>query len=772
MERVQDPIKGGRLSLHIRRPPSVHIGADSNLCIQYEDDGCFSGENESELGTLEKPFTEEVRMATGVGSSFPIELFYSGETFALNGAEVEDYYPAICRAQGSKPPIDEPDPIPDPVPGSWTHPFGTYTRKNGSHQVALQIVFQGKLYHFSHTIEIVRQVHLQGTLSGNGSFKATRFKFPPHTGGLILHALSSGYLRSKILSDGSIVSEPVRSTFTEGKMVDRGQPEHGMALYCGWNVVDFIPDPPASPDAPYNDALSINPQGSIIENIFFEGSNDGPGNEAIVRLDKPELLRDTFPDFKLLVTDADKAAGDRSSTGTTLLNPYENSGALNPADVENKINGQPYESWNEASKSAHGLTLFGISEIRSCTISKFSGHGIYIFGNNYQGNDLTILSRVDILFNNGDGVHIFGSDAGLITGTSISSTHNAGWGAVSISQSSAVTFISCNWSYNQKGGFLVPYQLFSPVSKVQAVDERSLKDLTDGEPAPASIPLPQKNLQSHEIDFILTAGGVVMIGSYSESNWSDPSKKNIGTENFMNFSSLLLGCTMGGLIDGHPQNFHPFDNNSLLNEGSFTGLGNRPSAIPPPSSPLDPGKPYDYSAATLGSNTFNNVGLSFSHRFINTPDKNHQYGLSTELLFQHREADYWGFCTVNGQAQSPLSISHWHNRDIGDGQLWLEKGLFIGPIQDPYGSSDPHKRIRMTVSTEADMDSTITSLGRLEGSSLPEKGSPNLYQWEEGDIILNKKPRAGGHVGWICCRDTTGTLRWFRYGSIDSAPGF
>lgn len=707
-------------------------------------------------------------MATVASLSLPVESFYDGETFSLDGVEVEDYYLAICRAQGwQRDKVFQRKHF-DPLGQRYPIVAGTYKPDRTSHQEALQIIFQAKPYHFSHTIEIVRQVHLLGILSGNGSFNATRFKFPPRTGGLILHALSSGYLRSKVLSDGSIKSEPVRSTFTEDKMVDRSRLGNGMANFGNeitdgsWNIVDFFPEPPLSP---HNDALSINPQGSIIENISFEGSND-----AIVRHDKPELLRDTFPDFKLLISEADNLAKDRRSTGTTLLNPYENVGALRPDDVNNKKSGRPYDSWNEASKAAHGLMLFGVSEIRSCTISKFSGHGIYIFGNNYQGNDMSILSRVDISFNNGDGLHIFGSDAGLITGTSISSTHNAGWGAVSISQSSAVTFISCNWSYNQKGGFLTPYQLFVPVTKVQVVDERSLKDLADGEPAPASIPLPQKNLQSPEIDFILTAGGVIMIGSYSESNWSDPSKKNIGTDNFLNFSSLLLGCTMGGLIDGHPQNFRPFDNNSLLNEGSFTGLGNRPSAIPLPSSPLDPGEPYNYTTATLGSNTFNNVGLSFSHRFINTPDKDHQYGLSTELLFQHREADYWGFCTVNGQAQSPLSISHYHNQDIGDGQLWLEKGFFIGPTQDPYGKNDPHKRVRVIVSTQGDLDSTIRSLGRQEGSSLPDKGLPYLHQWDEGDIILNKKPTPGGNIGWICCRDSSGQLRWFEYGSIDTTP--
>ncbi len=292
-------------------------------------------------------------------------------------------------------------------------------------------------------------------------------------------------------------------------------------------------------------------------------------------------------------------------------------------------------------------------------------------------------------------------------------------------------------------------------------------------PPPASIALPQENLQSPGTDYTLTAGSAVLIGCYSESNWSEPSKRNIGTENYLNFGSLLFGCTMGGLIDGHPQNVHTFSDNSLMNEGAFTGLGSRPSAPSAEGSSDEPVVPYNYTVATIGSNIFNNVGLSFAQRFVGTPGKDLPYSLSTELLFQHRGTEptsYWGFCTVNGQAQSPLSISHWHNQDIGDGQLWLEKGLFIGPIQDPYGSSDPHKRIRMTVSTEADVDSTITSLGRLEGSSLPEKGSPNLYQWEEGDIILNKKPSPGGHVGWICCRDTTGTLRWFRYGSIDSAP--
>lgn len=709
-------------------------------------------------------------MATGPVHSLPIELFYrEGDRFNLNGENVEDYYPAICRAQGLKPLSPEAD--------MWSHPLGTYDPSKGIHQLALCLVFQSKPYHFSHTIEIVRQIHLLGVLSALGASGGTSFKFPPNIGGLILHAHDSGHLRSQVIPGVDIMNETVSSTFTEEKMVDRGRLGKGMVKYCGWKIEDFLPE---SSTPTTNDAQSINSHGSIIENLYFEGSN-----EAIVRLDRPDLLRGTFPDFKLLVTADDQLANDRRSVGTKLLNPYETSGALTPDDVSKKVGGETYDSWNEASKAAHGLLLFGISEIRSCKISKFSGHGIYIFGNNYQGNDMTVLSRVDLDFNNGDGLHIFGSDAGLITGISINSTHNAGWGAASISQSSSVTFISCNWSYNQKGGFLAPYQLFAPVSKVQSVDERSLKDLTDGKPAPASIVLPQKNLQSLATDFILTAGSVVMIGCYSESNWSDKSKQNIGTENFMNYGSLLFGCIMGGLIDGHPQNLHTFSDSSLMNEGAFTGLGHRGSMVADAENTI----PYSYTAATLGSNVYHNVGLSVSQRYSSTLDNaaiDKENSDATELLFQHREVsrpdpanpemlitertNYWGFCTVNSLAQSPLSISHRLNQDIGDGQLWLEKGVFIGPTQDPYGANDPRKRVRMLVSTEADLDSTISSLGRQEGSSLPGKGSSNLYQWEEGDIILNKKPTPGGHVGWICCRESAGQLRWFKYGSIDVIP--
>lgn len=710
-------------------------------------------------------------MAEVASHSFPIELFYEEkDKFVLDGAEEEDYYPAICRAQGLQPPKEGSETNP------WTHPYGTYERSYGRHQHALQLVFQAKRYCFSHTIEIVRQVHLLGILSGDGSFNATRFKFPPNTGGLILHASSSGHLRSRVIP-GEIINDVVSSTFTEEKVVDRSRLGSGMVKYCGWKIEGYFPEP-ATP--PTNDAKSIHSAGSIIENLHFEGSND-----AIVRPDRPDLLRDTFPDFNLLVSTDDQLANDRRSVGTKLLNPYETSGALSPDEVSKKIRGELYDSWNEASKAAHGLLLLGVSEIRSCTISKFSGHGIYIFGNNFQGNDLTLLSRINIESNNGDGLHIFGSDAGLITDISISSAHNAGWGAVSISQSSAVTFISCNWSYNQKGGFLTPYQLHTPPFDVQAVDERSLTDLEDDKPAPTSVPLPQKNPQSLGTDFILTAGGAVMIGCYSESNWSDPSKKNIGTENFLNFSSLLFGCTMGGLIDGHPQNLHTFSDNSLMNEGAFTGLGKRGSMVADAENTIS----YSYTAATLGSNLYHNVGLSISQRFSSTPDNaaiDQGNSDATELLLQHREVSrpdpvnpeklitepthYWGFCTVNSLAQSPLSISHRHNQDIGDGQLWLEKGFFIGPTQDPYGANDRRKRVRVLVSTEADFDSTISSLGRQEGSSLPDKSSSKLYQWEEGDIILNKRPTPGGNVGWVCCRDSTGQLRWFKYGSIDVAP--
>ena len=115
-------------------------------------------------------------MAEVASRSFPIELFYEeSDKFVLDGIEVEDYYPAICRAQGLQPPKKGSEGNP------WTHPYGTYDRSYGRHQHALQLVFHAKLYCFSHTIEIVRQIHLLGVLSGNGSFNATRFKFPPNT---------------------------------------------------------------------------------------------------------------------------------------------------------------------------------------------------------------------------------------------------------------------------------------------------------------------------------------------------------------------------------------------------------------------------------------------------------------------------------------------------------------------------------------------------------------------------------------------------------------
>lgn len=698
-------------------------------------------------------------------ASFSIELFYGGEKVNFAGVMQDDYYPAICRAQGLTADVVFHSIAVDENGLLLPQVRGTYVRAAGFAQQALRISFQARTYHFSHTIEIVRQVHLLGVLSANGYAGGTRFKFPQFTCGLILHNHSSGHMRSEKNAAGDYLHTAMTGTFDEPQMVDRARLGNGMAAYCGWNTRPFYP-PLAEP---FNDALSINPQGSIIENVSFEGTNITGANDGVAEPGSLGTPRDIYPDFRLVPGASDLSRGDRSGTGTALCNPYEMHVGWSEQDALNQTRGLPYESWFVTSKAAHGLMLLMMAEVRSCAVSHFAGHGIYLFGNNYQGGDFSLITRVQIDGNNGNGLHISGGDVGLITCTSVSSAHNAGWGIVHMGRSAANTFIDCQASYNQQGGFLAPYIIYMPYNVVQQADERTAAQIIAGILAPPPVILPEKIWGTAD-DFMAVAGGLCLLTCYGESNWSK-GPGVIATEHFINHNSVLISCTLGYLIDGHPANFHTFDDNSLLNEGAWTGLGFRPSSI---------GKqPHNYATGTIGSTIYSNVAMSFTQRFVETPGRDLNYGLATGLLLQHREityadpqdpektivepTDYWGFSTINSLNRSPLSISHWHNVDIGDGEIWFENGFFLGA----HPRSQSSQRVRLLTSLPEELSALIASSGIDETAAKPAAGGKPMYRWEEGDVILNKAPKPGGHVGWICCRDPADmALRWFPYGNV------
>jgi hypothetical protein len=698
-------------------------------------------------------------MQTFQEASTPIEFFFGGEQFMLDGVMQDDFYPAICRAQGFLETQIFQSSARD-INGSLLPPIkGTYSRTANVNQTAIRLTFQAQTYHFSHTIEVVRQLHLLGVHSELGFIGGTRFRFPPKTMGLIVHNISSGHLRT-VFDPGNEGDYVVSTTYTEPTMVDRSLLGDGMAIYCGWVATNLYP----SSVTPFNDATTINPSGTIIENIFFFGGSDSS--------------KDIFPDFKLVVGTSDAILHDRSGD-TVLSNPYETHSAWTIQDYLNFNARKNYDSWLVTSKAFHGLMLLSTTEVRKCTISNFSGHGIYIFGNSYQNNDFCKIDCTNIYANNGNGLHISGGDAGLASVLNVSSTKNAGWGIVHISRASANAFISCQGSYNYKGGFLAPVGVHMPVTIVQKPDLRTVEDEALGVAPPLTIVMPQPIIGDAEAKpNIAYAASAVFLSCYSESNWGAELKRNNGTDSFLNPACILIACSMGYLVDGHAVNFHTFDDGSLITEGAVTGLGKRSSA-------RLISEQFNYTAATLGDTSFTNVALSMTHRYeVVKPLRNEllPYGLGTRLHIEYREhtipdpADpenkviivpdhYWSFRSANLAYMSPLSISTLHNTDVGSGQLWLEGGVFIGYKADPFAGGN--KRIRIMTSTAKDLDTTVRSYGISEGTVKPTEGSSNMYEWEEGDVILNKQPAAGGNVGWICCRNVSnGVLQWYPYGDI------
>lgn len=545
-------------------------------------------------------------------------------------------------------------------------------------------------------------------------------------------------------------------------MIDRSVLGDGMHQYCEWNTGAFLP---ASIDE--NDAFSINPQGSIIESIYFHGNNDD------YRDDKGQLM-DIYPEFKLIVGKNDAALQDRSSN-TVLNNPYEIMGAWTHTDYLNSLAGVAYQSWHTTCKGFHGMMLLTVTEVRSCTISNFAGHGVYIVGNNFQNNDFTELNRLHIHSNNGNGLHIYGGDAGLVTSLNLSSTTNAGWGILHCGTACANTFISCQASYNNKGGYLAPESVYMPTTDVQEPDLRTAQDILNGIVPPALLPMPQLSFSGSGIQDVsavtdplpvnsgVHGSGALFLGCYAESNWSTGTGKNIADDNFINYRSVLIGCTstLGGYMAGHPANLQKLGDDSLTPHGALTGFGRRATDIGI--------NPANYTKTTIGSSTYNNVALSFTNVFEEGTDpwKYDNFNALTTLVLQYDERNYWAFKSSANLHHSPLSLSTYHNTDVGEAQVWLEKGLFLGYSIDPYSLNDVNKRIRILTSTPDDLQKTISSYGITEEAAKPGKGKDNMYRWEEGDIILNKKPKAGGNTGWICCIDPKDSLlKWYPYGEI------
>lgn len=372
-----------------------------------------------------------------------------------------DYFPAIMRSQKY---------FPNPI-----RPDGTGDIP-ANNLATLKFVFKAQEYQFSQTIEILRKVHLCGS-GGSSSRGGTLFTFPLGKGGLIIH-------------NSSTQTQPNITTALNTDYVDRAN-LGDLALY-GWD------DTSLSESAITIEA--INPQGSIIEGIYFRGAYLLATKTVLMPADDDNPLgtvteitypANIFPDFRLQhppgVTSQDWSSGDY------VANPYERN--------------------HSPSLAAHGIVIYMKTEIRNCTIDSFAGHGLYLFGENNQNNDLCQISNVFIGNCNGDGVHVFGGDCGLHQFIGVDTNNNGGWGFVYLPNNATSTLISCHSSYNAKGGYLCANSAFiSPPQSLQNPDLRNFEERSENLAPPPS-------LFSFDVNSLIPPAGVIMLGCYGEDNW-------------------------------------------------------------------------------------------------------------------------------------------------------------------------------------------------------------------------------------------------------------
>jgi hypothetical protein len=392
-------------------------------------------------------------------SFIPIEYFYGGEVMSED-SNTPDYYPAICRAQALEvtevfTPIYHPSfdfPALDPVKGTYDsganqfeHPF-------------LRIVFRPVTYHFSHTIEIVRPVQLLG--AGQYSTFGTVFKFPLNTGGIIIHSLRGGLITTMLLrddarnliltSDGkaqvgtttkipSYLSDSLVNRSMLGNMFEKPKSDGGF----GWTEKNFR-----------------NTHGA---NTIIEGINLKGGHGATF---------DIFPDMQIIAADPEGALG--------LFNPYENLSRTSTMDGSQPLrfdmkwyaeqNLQGYSSVSHAAKAAHGITAFVRVAIRDCWIENFAGHGIYVFGNDYDGVATTSEIRNTLVGNCcGNGLHLFGQNTSNLSISGFQAVAVEGWGFVNSVTNSNNTILTSVFHTCVKGSFLCPTQAYTNSFKAQDV---------------------------------------------------------------------------------------------------------------------------------------------------------------------------------------------------------------------------------------------------------------------------------------------------------------
>jgi hypothetical protein len=672
----------------------------------------------------------------------------------------DDYYPAIMRAQRYFPNQIAPD---------------------GTEEVLienlgmLKFIFRAQEYKFSQTIEILRKVHLCGS-GGSASRGGTLFTFSTGKGGLIIH-------------NSRTQTQTTATTALNSDYVDRAN-LGDLALY-GWDDVALAKSATV--------IEAIDPQGSIIEGIYFRGVTiwatkilPKPADDQYPLNTSEEVTypANIFPDFRL-----------RHLSGVTALD--WNSGSTYVAN--------PYERNHAPSLAAHGIVVYVKTTIRGCTIDSFAGHGLYLFGENNQNNDLCHIANVVISNCNGDGVHIYGSDCGIHQFIGVDANNNTGWGFVYLPNNAVSTLISCHSSYNKKGGYLCATSAFvSPPQPLQKPDLRSNEQRQANEPMPSSVPVSDANL--------IPPAGILMFGCYAEDNWQyskfyptvdgviqplvyDDSA-DIQHDSFLSSTCQVQNCVIGDPA-GYPATQKAYGT-TIFPQG-VTAYSFVPNHLLLPDQP----RQYDYAKAILGGgeSVLPNIALQFSlltatnaleESPYSTPTHPRQtinFTVAEKAQYQLIYQDYylqagdqqtsslytpykghWEWVSYAGGAsnRTPLRLST-QESDIGPGQIWMENGFYIGSTDD---SAIPdfdrkNKRVRVLTTSEQDLKETITGYGSCPGDVPdPTDQTYRIYKrhvWEEGDRLLNKNPTPGGFAGWIYCRslEDPDVLKWYGYGRID-----
>lgn len=664
----------------------------------------------------------------------------------------DDYYPAIMRSQRY---------FPNPIRPDGTGDVPT------NNLAMLKFIFKAQEYKFSQPIEILRKVHLCGS-GGSSSRGGTLFTFPASKGGLIVHN-SSTQTQSNI------------TTALNSDYVDRINLGN-LTLY-GWDNAALAESKTI--------IEAIHPQGSIIEGIYFRGvyilatkilpvpvSADYPlGTKEV------NYPANIFPDFRLQHLPGLEALD--WSSGDYVANPYERN--------------------NAPSLAPHGIVVYMKTEIRNCTIEGFVGHGLYLFGENNQNNDLCQISNVVISNCNGDGVHIFGGDCGLHQLIGVDTNNNGGWGFVYFPNNASSTLISCHSSYNAKGGYLCATSAFiAPPQPLQKPDLRSFEEREANLPPPPS-------LFVFDAATLIPPAGIIMFGCYAEDNWhyskfyptvdgviqplTFDESADIEHDSFLYSTCQVQNCVIGDPA-GYPAVQKAY-RTTIFPQG-VTGYSFVPNQLLLPNQP----RQYDYAETTFGGGAIPNLALQLTMQTgiftledspVSTPAHPRQtieFNLKDHAHYQLVYQDYyrqagdqqensyyspykghWEWISYMGGAsnRTPLRLST-NESDIGPGQIWMENGFYIGSTVDSASPAEKNKRVRVLTTSVEDLAATLATYGSCPNGGPNPPDIDNRHVWQEGDRLLNKNPNPGGFAGWICCRspEDPNVLKWYGYGRIDT----